>query len=190
VAHPAHGDVQPVGDGLVEHPQPVVGIRQPQAAAARTQLRSSLQHNTFQQWRPADSWTEPGSDDDVDIAGAQSVDHRDEVFDAVLTVGVKGGEDLRAGLPTGVLDAGLDGGTLAQVHRVAHQMCPGPPGDVAGAVVAAVIHAHDVAEDRAQIGDDVADDTGFVEGWDDDPDVARFTGHLSPQRTRRSPHLG
>ena len=45
---------------------------------------------------------------------------------------------------------------------------------------AAVVDTDDVGENRAQIGDDVADDTGFVEGWDDDPDVARFTGHFKP----------
>ena len=126
----------------------------------------------------ADARAESSSDDDVDVADAQPVDHRDEVLDAVLTVGVEGGEDLSAGLAAGVLDAGLDGRTLAQVHRVAHQMRPGPQRDVAGVVAAAVVHAHDVGENRAQIGDDVADDAGFVEGWDDDPDVERFTEHF------------
>ena len=62
----------------------------------------------------------------------------------MLTVGVEGGEDLCAGLTAGVLDAGLDGRTLAQIHRVAHQMCPGPQRDLAGVVAAAVVHAHDV----------------------------------------------
>ena len=91
------------------------------------------------------------------------------------------------GWRAGVLDAGLDRRTLAQVHRVAHQMRPGPQRDVAGVVAAAVVHAHDVGENRAQIGDDVADDAGFVEGWDDDPDVARFTEHFDAHKLHADP---
>ncbi len=134
-----------------------------------------LQHDPFHERRPADTGAESSSDNDVDIADVEPIDHRDQVLDAVLTVAVEGGEDLCAGLAAGVLDAGLNGRTLAQIHRVAHQMCPGPQRSVAGVVAAAVVHTHHVGENRAQIGDDVADHAGFVEGWDDDPDVAHIT---------------
>ena len=89
---------------------------------------------------------------------------------------------LRAGLPAGVLDAGLDGRPLAQVDRVAQQVRPGPQGDLAGAVGAAIVHTDDVVEHRSQVGNDLADDRGFVEGRDDDPDVGvvRLSGHLCP----------
>ena len=103
---------------------------------------------------------------------------RIDQFRRVLTVAVEGREDLRAGLAPRILDAGLDSRTLAQVHRVAHQMRPGPQRDVAGVVAAAVVHTDDLAENRAQIGDDVADDAGFIEGRHDDPDVARFAEHF------------
>jgi hypothetical protein len=111
---------------------------------------------------------------------SKSVDHCDDVLDAMLPVGVEGGEDLRAGLTAGVLDAGLDGRALAQVHRVTDQMRPGPQGEVASAVRAAVVHTHHVGEHRPQSGDHVADDTGLIEGWDDDPGVEHFTGHFKP----------
>src|SRR5208337_135402 len=96
----------------------------------------------FQKWRPgALMRVEPRPDYDVDITGAQPVDHRGHVFDAVLAVGVERGENLGAGLLAGVLDAGLDGRALAQVDRMAHQVSSGPPGDLARAVGAAVVHA-------------------------------------------------
>ena len=76
VAHPVHGDVQPVGNGLVEYPQAVVGVGQTQPAATRAQPRRGLQHNAFQQRRPADARTESGPDDDVGVIGVQPVDHR------------------------------------------------------------------------------------------------------------------
>ena len=185
VAHAAHGDVQAVGHGLVEHPQAIVGVGQAEPATAPAQPRRGLQHDPFQKRRPAALVLggESRSDHDVDVTRAEPVDHCGDVFDAVLAVGVEGGENLRPGLPAGVLDTGLDGGTLAQVHRMAHQMSPGPQSDVPGAVDAAVVHAHDMVEDRPHVGDDLADDGGFVEGGDDDPGVGRvhrlsFVRHL------------
>src|SRR5262249_18803633 len=96
-------------------------------------------------------------------------------------------EDARAGLLAGVFDAGLDRRALADVDRVAHEVGSGPQGDLAGAVGAAVVHTNDVVEDRAQFGDDLADDLSLVEGGNDDPDVgaAHFSAHSSPQGTRR-----
>src|SRR5271157_6661705 len=98
----------------------------------------------------------------------------------MLPVGVERGENTGTGLFARVLDSGLDGSTLAQVDRMAHQVGPGPRGDLTGAVGAAVVHADDMVENRPHVGDDLTHDGGFVEGGNDDPDVgiARFSAHL------------
>lgn len=152
VAHAAHGDVQPVGHGLVEHPQAIVGVGQAKSAASTAQPRSCLQHDPLHQWRSAGRSfahgpAEPRSDHHIDVTCAEPVDHCGHVFDAVLAVAVKGGKDLGARLLAGVLDSGLNGRPLAQVDRMAYEVSTGPPGDVAGAVGAAVVHADDVVED-------------------------------------------
>src|ERR1700743_353367 len=106
VAHPAHGDVQPVGHRLVEHPQAIVGVGQAKSAPAWAQLRGSLQHDPLDERRlVAVAARESGSDDDVDVLGAEPVDHRDDVFDAMLSVGVEGGENPCPRLPAGGFDA-------------------------------------------------------------------------------------
>ncbi len=123
--------------------------------------------------------------------------HGGQVLDAVLAVGVERGEDLGSRLLTGVFDPGLDGRALAQIDRMSHHVSPGPQGDIAGAVGTAVVHAHHMAEGRPQLRDHLADDGGFVEGGNDDPDVGvmriniHFHGHLGPQITRlaRAHHL-
>src|SRR5271169_4707323 len=187
VAHPTHGDIQPIGHGLVEHPQAVVGVSQAELATTPAQPRGGPQHNPLQKRRPASlAPGESRSDHNVDVTRAQPVDHRGQVLDAVLAVGVERGENLRPGLVAGVLDAGLDSGALAQIDRVAHQVSSGSRGDFPGAVGAAVVYADDMVEGRAHIGYDLADDGRFVEGGNDDPDVGAvgFSAHLSPQGTR------
>ena len=126
---------------------------------------------------------EPGADDEVDVLGGEPVDHPDHVLDPVLTVGVERGEHRRAGPAAGVLDAGLDGRALAEVDRMAHDVRARAQRDVAGVVAAAVIDTDHVVENGANVGDDVADDAGLVEGGDDDPNVV-VTRVDGPQTTR------
>lgn len=55
-------------------------------------------------------------------------------------------------------------------------MRPSAQSDLSGSVGTAVIHADDMIENRAHICDYFTDDSGFVEGGNDDPDagVTRF----------------
>ncbi len=70
------------------------------------------------------------------ITCAEPVDHCGHVFDAVLAVAVVG-KDLMPGPFAGVLIH------FGPVDRIMQEVSTGPPGDVAGAVGAAVVHADD-----------------------------------------------
>ena len=89
----------------------------------------------------------------------------------MLTVGVERGEHRRPGLLAGVLDAGLDRRALTEVDRVAHHVRAGAQRHLVGVVAAAVVDAHHVIENGANVSDDVADNARLVEGRDDDPNV-------------------
>ena len=88
----------------------------------------------------------PGADDDVDRLGTQPRDHLDHVGHLVLAVRVERDEVLGAGLGPRVLDTGLQCAALAEVDRMPHEVRPGGPDLVRGAVLAAVVHAHHVRE--------------------------------------------
>ena len=63
-------------------------------------------------------------------------------------------------------------------------MSPGAQRDVARAVLAAVVDADDVVENRANIGDDVADDARLVKGGNDDPNI--LVTHVDADQNTRS----
>ena len=133
-----------------------------------------------------DAVAEASADDDVEVLGDQPVDHADDVLDAVLAVRVERDEHRGAGPVAGVLDAGLDGGALTEVDGVAHQVCAGGQGSLAGVVAASVVDAHDVVEDGADVDYHLGDHARFVEGGDDEPNVvvAGVWGVDAEQTTR------
>jgi len=67
-----------------------------------------------------------------------------------------------AGIGRGLLDAGLWQAPGPGFTGGATRCATGPKRDVDVSSSAAVVDTDDVGEDRAQIGDDVADDTGVV----------------------------
>src|SRR5690349_12391033 len=101
----------------------------------------------------------------------------------MLAVGVVRGEHRRTRLTSGVLDAGLDRRTLAEVDRMPNDVRTGAQCDVARAVTAAVVDAHHVVEDGANVRNDVADDGGLIESRNHDPKVV-VTRVDGPQITR------
>jgi hypothetical protein len=70
---------------ILEHPQPVVGVGQSKPAAAQAQQAAVRSTNRFTSDGMLTARAEPGSNDDVDIAHAEPVDHRDRILHTVVT---------------------------------------------------------------------------------------------------------
>jgi hypothetical protein len=60
---------------------------------------------------------------------------------------------------------------LTEIDRMRDDVSPRAQREVARAVLAAVVDADDMVENRANVGDDVADDARLVKGGYDDPNI-------------------
>jgi hypothetical protein len=116
---------------------------------------------------------EARAEDDGHVVALGEVEHEHRVLDAVLPVGVERDDVSSARLRAHVVEAGLQGGTLAEIDRMPQHARSGRLGLGDRAVGAAVVDAHDVVEMLAELCDDAADDGFFVVQRDHDPGVAR-----------------
>ena len=114
---------------------------------------------------------EPRPEDDGDVVAPGQLDHREDVLHLVLAVRVERHEVAGTGLLPGVLDPGLQRGSLPEVHGVPEHRGPRRARLLGGRVRAPVVDAHDVPERPAGVAHDVADDARLVVERDHEPDV-------------------
>ena len=99
------------------------------------------------------------------------LEHRDDVVDLVLPVGVVGDDPPHLRDAEGVLEAGLQGSALAEVDRMPYDDRAGELGLPRTVVRGPVVDAHHVRKRGSRPADDVTDDLALVVEGDHQPDV-------------------
>ena len=118
---------------------------------------------------------EPIAEGDVALACGDARDHRLEVLDPMLSVGVEVG-DPPGPVSKGEIGAGLERRPLAAIDEVAKWMGGAVPQDLPGPIRRAVVDRDHILEAGRDRADDIPDRRRLVEHGDDDPGLVRDGG--------------
>ena len=130
------------------------------------------------------------ADDEVRLVRDDRLDQAVHLGRVVLAVGIEGHDDIDAE-PLGDEVAGLEGGALAAVDRVADDVGALRPGDVGRPVAGAIVDDQDVGGQaghlRRHLGQDAGQAVGLVErrDADEDPAPGLAAGGLELRRRQR-----
>ena len=126
---------------------------------------------------------EASAHNDVQVAGAEAIEHFDHVFHLMLTIRIEGDKVPRPRLGAGIFHPRLQGRALSQVDGMVDQVCA-RSFDLGGGVVGgAVVDGHHVGEHVAHVTDHIANDCAFIEAGDDHPRVCVIQGRIIHEST-------